>query len=321
MAFGYNNMNMRQNLFKTFLVVADSRNISRAAAQLHRAQSSVSDQIQLLEAELGTSLFVRSKTGLELTPAGEALKPYAEDILALTDEARAAVETVAGRETGPLTIGALETIASARMPLWLMAFRGDHPNVSVRMKIAGSGTLLQKLEHGDIDIAFCFDKGDLDERFIKRPVSTEPLVLVAPPGERPTLPGDGLGALAARSFVTTETGCVYRHLFDRTFAEAGISAPHLAAEVDSIRTIARLVAAGAGLALVPRLAVVEALDDGDLTEMPWPGPMQAASLVAIWRRRRVQPAVLRQFLASVGTVSAPVKPADARPRHAVLSLS
>ncbi len=321
MAFGYNNMNMRQNLLKTFLVVATSRNITRAAIELHHAQSSISDQIQLLEAELGTSLFVRSKIGLELTPAGEALKPYAEEILALTDEARAAVETAAGRETGPLTIGTLETIASARMALWLTAFRGNHPNISVRMKIAGSGALLQKLEHGDIDIALCFDNGDLDERFIKRPISTEVLVLVAPPGEGPTLPAGGLSALAARSFVTTETGCIYRHLFDRTFAEAGIAAPHLAAEVDSIRTIVHLVSAGAGLALVPRLAVVEALDDGNITEMPWFGPTPTALLVAIWRRRRVQSAVLRQFRVSVGAGSTPVKPADARPRHAVLSLS
>lgn len=312
---------MRQSLLKTFLVVADSRNITRAAAQLNLAQSSVSDQVQLLEAELGASLFVRSKIGLDLTPAGEALKPYAEEILALTGEARAAVQTAATQAVGPLTIGALETIASARLPRWLMTFRGEHPNVSVQMKIAGSGALLQKLESGDIDVAFCFDRGELGERFFKRPISTEPLVLVAPPDERPASPGDGLAALAARSFVTTETGCVYRHLFDKTFAEAGIAAPHLAAEVDSIRTIVRLVAGGAGLALVPRLAVADALDDGSLTEMPWPGQEQAAALVAIWRRRRVQPAVLRQFLASAGAAFTPVKPADGHLRHAVSSLS
>jgi len=96
------------------------------------------------------------------------LKPYAEEILALMDEARAAVEATAGQAAGPLTIGALETIASAKMPRWLSAFRGDHPNITLQLKIAGSGDLLHKLEGGDIDIAFCFDKGDLDKRFFKR---------------------------------------------------------------------------------------------------------------------------------------------------------
>jgi DNA-binding transcriptional LysR family regulator len=312
---------MRPNLLRTFLAVARSRNITRAAAEVHLVQSTISDQIQLLETELGTSLFSRARMGLELTPAGEVLKPYAEEILALMDEARAAVETAAGQDAGTLTIGALETIASVRMPQWLTAFRRDHPDITVQAKIAGSGVLLQKLEGGDIDIAFCFDKGEHDERFFMRPISTEPLVLVAPRGEQRASPGDGLGALAARSFVTTEAGCIYRHLFDTAFAEADIAAPRLAAEVDSIRTIARLVTAGAGLALVPRLAVADAIENGDLIEMPWPGPVQTASLVAIWRRRRVQPAVLRQFLAAVGAVPAPVRPEDGLPRHAVSSLS
>jgi Bacterial regulatory helix-turn-helix protein, lysR family len=90
-------MNMRPELLKTFLAVARSRNITRAAALVHLAQSSVSDQVQLLEAELGATLFIRSKRGLELTLAGETLKPYAEEILPLVDETRAAIETTAGQ--------------------------------------------------------------------------------------------------------------------------------------------------------------------------------------------------------------------------------
>ena len=314
-------MKLRPSLLKTFLAVAHSRNITRAAAEVHLSQSSVSDQVQLLETELGTNLFIRSKTGLELTPAGEVLKPYAEEILALMDEARAAVEATAGQAAGALTIGALETIASARMPRWLSAFRDDHPNINIHLKIGGSGDLLQKLEGGDIDIAFCFDKGDRDERFFKRGVSEETLVLVASPDEQPAMVGAGLEALAAKKFVATEVGCVYRHLFDKTFAEAGVAAPQLAAEVDSIRAIARLVAAGAGLALVPRLAVVDALADGDLVEIPWPGLVRTVSLVAIWRRRRVQPPALKQLLAAACADFIAIRPADAHLRHAVSSRS
>jgi DNA-binding transcriptional LysR family regulator len=314
-------MKLRPSLLKTFLAVAHSGNITRAAASVHLSQSSVSDQVQSLETELGTNLFIRCKTGLELTPAGEVLKPYAEEILALMDEARVAVEAAVGRAAVSLTIGALETIASARMPRWLSVFRGDHPNINLHLKIGGSGDLLQKLAGGDIDIGFCFDKGDRDERFFKRVVSEEPLVLVAAPGEQPATSGAGLEALAARKFVATEVGCVYRYLFDKTFAEAGVAAPQLAAEVDSIRTIARLVTAGAGLALVPRVAVIDALAEGDLVEIPWPGPVRTVSLVAIWRRRRVQPPALKELLASAGTDFTAVRPADAHLRHAVSSLS
>ncbi|TGV63644.1 LysR family transcriptional regulator, partial [Mesorhizobium sp. M00.F.Ca.ET.158.01.1.1] len=98
--------------------------------------------------------------------------------------------------------------------------------------------------------------------------------------------------------VATEPGCIYRHMFDIAFAEAGIGAPELAAEVGSIGAIARLVAAGSGLGLVPRLAVSDALARGDLTELTWPGEMRTAPLTMIWRRRRVQTPALRQLLAA-----------------------
>ena len=312
---------MHPRLLKSFLAVARHRNVTRAADEIHLAQSSVSDQIHSLEAELGTRLFARSNLGLTLTPSGETLQPYAEEILALVDEARAAVETTAGRAAGSMTIGALETIASVRLPQWLSAFRADHPEIGLRLKVAGSGELMRGLEHGEIDVAFCFDNGGLDDRLARRTISVEPMVLVAPPGYRPMSAGGDATPLAAASFVVTEAGCIYRRMFDEASAEAGIAAPKLAAEVGSVRAIAQLVAAGAGLALVPRLAVVDALERGEIVEMPWPGPVRTASLAMFWRRRRVQPAALKLFLAAVSGTIAPVKSADARPRRAVSSLS
>ncbi|TRC93261.1 LysR family transcriptional regulator [Mesorhizobium sp. WSM4303] len=310
---------MHPRLLKTFLAVARNRNITRAAREVHLAQSSVSDQIQALESELGVALFIRSRQGLHLTAAGEALKPYAEEILQLAEEARIAVEARTGTTAATVTVGALETIAAVKLPQWLAAFRGDHPEIGLRLKIAGSDALLRQLEEGNIDVAFCFDKGGLDERLARRTISAEPLVLVAS-DEYATASGQGdLAALASMRFVVTEPGCVYRHLFDTAFAET--ATPKLAAEVGSIGAIASLVATGIGMGLVPRLAVAEALDRGEIVELPWPGSAQAASLVMIWRRRRVQPPALKLLLAAAGETFAPVRSAGDRPRHAVSSLS
>ncbi|WP_027052308.1 LysR family transcriptional regulator [Mesorhizobium erdmanii] len=297
---------MHPRLLKTFLAVARSRNITRAAAAVHLAQSSVSDQIQTLEAELGAALFTRSKSGLELTPAGLALKPIAEDLLRLDGEARAAVMAAAGQASQALTIGALETIASARLAPWLPGFQAGHPEITVRMKVADSGTLLRLLEDGDIDVAFCFERGDganADERLARRTIVREPLALVVAPGKG-IAPCD-LAGLASSRFVATEPGCIYRHMFDTGFAEAGVEAPRLVVEAGSIGAIARLVAAGAGLGLVPHLAVSDALARGDLIELPWPGRAQAASLTMIWRRRRVQPPALWHLLAAARDTLAP----------------
>jgi len=313
---------MHPRLLKTFLAVARTRNVTRAAAEVNLAQSSVSDQIQALEAELGANLFTRSRRGLELTPTGEALKPYAEELLSLVDEARAAIDATRSETAGSLSIGALETIASIKLASWLADFRVAHPDIDIKLRIAGSGELLRRLGDGEIDVAFCFDRIDareLDTRFARRIVAAEPLVLIAPPGENRT--DVDLAELAEKSFVATETGCVYRAMVDRAFAEAGLGGPKLAAEVGSIDAIAGLVAAGAGLGVVPRLAVAAALDRGEVAEINWPGPVRSAELVMIWRRRRVQPLALKALLAAVGENSAPVRPADARPRHAVSSPS
>ncbi|TGQ49857.1 LysR family transcriptional regulator [Mesorhizobium sp. M1C.F.Ca.ET.193.01.1.1] len=309
---------MHPRLLKTFLAVARTRNVTRAAAEVNLAQSSVSDQIQALEAELGASLFTRSRQGLELTPAGEALKPYAEELLVLTDEAQAAVDATTGKTAGRLAIGALETIASARLPAWLADFRAAHSGIDIRLRIAGSGELLRRLGDGEIDVAFCFDRpgaSEPKERFARRTVVTEPMVLIAPPGENRA--NVDLAELAEKRFVATETGCVYRAMVDRAFAEAGLGGPKLAAEVGSIDAIAGLVAAGAGFGIVPRLAVATAIDRGEVAELAWPGPVRSVVLVMIWRRRRVQPPALKALLASADAGFAPVRPADARPRHAV----
>ncbi|MDX8465934.1 LysR family transcriptional regulator [Mesorhizobium sp. VK23B] len=308
---------MHPRLLKTFLTVARTRNATRAAAEVNLAQSSVSDQIQALEAELGASLFTRSRQGLELTPAGEALKPYAEELLAIADEARAAIDATKSETAGSLSIGALETIASARLAGWLADFQAVHPDIDIKLKIAGSGALLRMLGEGELDVAFCFDRsgaGEPDARFARRIVGAEPLVLIAPPGENRT--DVDLAELAEKRFVATETGCVYRAMVDRAFAEAGFGLPKLAAEVGSIDAIAGLVASGAGFGLVPRLAVTEALDRGAVAEAAWPDPGRSVDLVMIWRRRRVQPPALKLLL-SASENFATVRPAGARPRHAM----
>ncbi len=287
---------MHPRLLKTFLAVARHGNVTRAAAEVHLAQSSVSDQLQTLEAELGAALFERTRGGLVPTPAGEALRPYAEEMLNLADEARAAI----GQRPGGVAIGALETIAATRLGTWLAAFRAGHPEIEIRVKIAGSGALLQKLGQGEIDLAFCFDTGQADDRFVKRRIGAEPLVLIAAPDQAP--PND-LAALGRLGFVATEPGCAYRHLFDRAFADAGIEAPKPAVEVGSIGMIARLVANGAGIGLVPRLGAAEAIERGEVRAMAWPGPVDTAPLAMIWRRRRVQPPALKALLDAAGQIS------------------
>ncbi|GAA3109155.1 LysR family transcriptional regulator [Rhizobium viscosum] len=306
-------MNPRQ--LKTFLAVARHGNFTRAASEANLAQSSLSDQMQALEEELGVQLFERSRQGVTLTPAGDTLKVYAEEILALNDEAKAATRAAAGLGTQSLAIGTLETIAAEKLAAFLSRFRRTHSDIGLTLKIAGSGELQRRLEDSSIDIAFTFDRGEQDDRFITRLVSREPLVLIAGSNAR-AVPPQNLEDLSRLPFIATETGCVYRRIFDTAFADAGIAAPDIVTQADSIQTIIRLVASCAGYGLVPHLAVNPAVERGDVVELPWPGDTPTASLIMLWRRRRVQPPALSLLLASASEGLRPVRPADARLRRA-----
>jgi len=284
---------MHPRLLKTFLAIARHGNVTRAAADVHLAQSSVSDQLQTLEAELGATLFDRTRGGLVLTPAGETLRPYAEEMLALADEARAAI----GGMAAAVTIGALETLATARLAPWLAVFRSAHPEIDIRVRVAGSGDLLRGLAEGQIDLAFCFDTGQTDDRFVKRRIGDEAMVLIL--GPNMAAPDD----LAALDFVATEHGCAYRHLFDRAFRDAGREPPKPAAEVGSIGMIVKLVAGGSAAGLVPRIGAIDAIERGAVRALAWPGLADTAALAMIWRRRRVQPAALKALLDAAPQIS------------------
>lgn len=306
-------MNPRQ--LKTFLAVARHGNFTRAASEANLAQSSLSDQMQVLEEELGVQLFTRSRQGVALTPSGDMLKAYAEEILALNDEAELAVRAAAGHGGQTLTIGTLETIAAETLAPFLSRFREAYVDIGLTLKIGGSGELQRQLEDGSIDIAFTFDRGERDERFMIRLVGREPLVLISGRNAGAEPPGS-LAELSTLPFIATDTGCVYRRLFDTAFAEAKVAPPRIVTQADSIATIIRLVASGAGYGLVPYLALGGNATRGDIRELPWPDETPAASLIMIWRRRRVQSSALSKLLAAASEEFRPVRPADARLRHA-----
>nr|WP_197064425.1 LysR family transcriptional regulator [Methylobacterium sp. ZNC0032] len=302
-------------MLQTFLAVARCRTATRAAGELNLAQSSVSDQIQILEDELGVSLFLRSRQGFRLTAAGEALVPYAQDIVTTTGEALAAVKSASLSGDRSLVIGALETVAGEVLPALLANLRQDQPELRIRIEVAGSDHLLQRLLDGSNDIAFCFRKGAIDERLARREFAQEPLIMIGPPAAGSDLPPSGLDALIAQPFIATEPGCVYRHLFDEAWRQAGLTPPRPFTEVGSITAIVRLVAVGSGYAFVPRIAAREALASGAVATIQLSGFEFFATLDMVWRRRRVQPADLTLLLARVGRVQRSLKRDDDRLRR------
>ena len=306
---------------KTFLAVARTLNFTRAAEQVHLAQSSVTEQIQALEADLGVALLDRSRRKLSLTEAGKRLHDYAGDLLSLAEEARASVTEAGGVTAGVLSVGALETLSVSRLPPLLAAFRKAHPATELQLKVAGSEALRSGVKSGTLDVCFAFGEPVPVPGVEYEVIGREPLVVIAPPrhrlaGRAAVTPGD----LADEAFLVTEPGCVYRQMFDAAFPGRPEGAPHrprLAGEFGSIAAIVRLVESGLGCAIVPALVAADAREP--LTVLAWAGEAASVPVVMSWRARRSQPAVLREFLAASRASPGIVTTAGDRLRHAALS--
>jgi DNA-binding transcriptional LysR family regulator len=144
---------MEMHQLAYFESVSRHLHFTRAAEELNVAQPSVSQQIRKLEAELGTPLFHRMKRNVALTEAGVLFLKHARSVLQELDEARVEVQELTGLRKGTLAVGAPPSVGTHLFPRALAAFSQRHPGISLTFREAGSRTLVQLLEDGELDLA------------------------------------------------------------------------------------------------------------------------------------------------------------------------
>jgi DNA-binding transcriptional LysR family regulator len=241
-------------LWRQFLAVAEELHFGRAAARLHMTQPPLTQAIALLERRLGVRLFERSKRRVALTPAGEALRPQARELLeraaALASHARAAAQG----EIGRLRIAFVSTVGFDLLPGWVRGFREAHPQVGLELVEATSDVQAEMLARGEVDAGFVLHSPGMAPALLERMgVSTEPLVLAVPQSHAlaraRTLPA---AAVLAEPLVIFPRH-IAPSLHDAVFSlyHQAAREPDVAQEAIQMQTIVNLVAAGLGLAWVP----------------------------------------------------------------------
>jgi DNA-binding transcriptional LysR family regulator len=235
-----------------FEAVARHGHVTRAARELHIAQPSLSKQIQVLEAELGVVLFDRVGRRVELTEAGQLLLPYARRVLREVAEARAALQQWGSLEHGQVAIGAPPTVGAHVLPRALAAFHQRYPAIELRLLEMGAARLAALLEEGAIDLAVI---SVLLPGLVSAELFSEELV-VAVAQDHPLAQQQAVRSaeLAAEQFILFPEGYELR---SRTlqFCRAAGFEPQVALNGGETDTVMRLVAAGLGVALAPRLAL------------------------------------------------------------------
>jgi LysR family hydrogen peroxide-inducible transcriptional activator len=269
-----------------FEAAARLLNFSRAAEACHISQPSLSLQIANLEKEVGAPLFVRQGRVVRLTDAGATLSEYAERMLALEDEARRSVRAIVGLERGRLSLWTLPTPGQHLLPPALARFRAAHPKIEITVREATPARVIgEAIAAGKADIGIvqfpCRVPG-----LLARELLTEELVALAPERhplatrKRPPCLAD----LAAEDFVWVPDGDSAEHPIYAACLAAGFT-PKIACTSGSAGGMQALVAAGLGIALLPRLAVhpPESVRVIPLAPDPDSGVVPTRTLAAVWR--------------------------------------
>ncbi|HEY0296342.1 MAG TPA: LysR family transcriptional regulator [Bordetella sp.] len=233
--------------FKTFIAVARGGTFTGAGRQLGLTQSAVSAQIRRLEQWLGAELFDRGAKSAELNAQGRELLPQAEALVGMAE--RMVDQAGAGRVSGLLRVGA---IASAQQDLLVRAlarFRGDYPDVRVRIVPGVSLNLLGQVDAGEIDLAVMIRPSfALPPELAWQPLVREPMVLAAP---RHAPQASWRELLASQPFIRYDRSSFGGRLVDGFLRKQRIAVRE-ALELDEIDAIANLVRQGLGVALMPQ---------------------------------------------------------------------
>lgn len=268
-----------------FRAVVREGGVTRAAQQLHRVQSNVTTRIRQLEASLGVPLFVREGKRMVLTPAGQTLLTYADDILRLAAEARHAVQP--SEPHGRLRIASMESTAASRLPALLATLYQRWPRVQLELVTMTTRQSIQALSNFEVDCAFIAETAaNTRAAFTTLPAFSEELVLIA---HRAHPPIRHAADVQTPTMLAFEPGCAYRQLIDDWF-EAGGVVPTRVLELGSYHAIIACAAAGIGVALVPR-SVLELYTNAPEISMHALGNPGRVDTLLAWHRDMAGPAL------------------------------
>lgn len=290
---------MELNHLATFRTVATLGSFSQAAGVLGYAQSTVSEHIRSLEADLDARLFRRSGSKrITLTASGEVLLQYAQKMSNLEQEIQAEVKEQP-KTHGTLSVRVPETVSIHYLPRILKRYRARYPEVNLGFMNCVYFDLPEELKAGIVDLGFLitdeFRMPDLESEVL-RPI---PLVMV-------TYPGHALASsrrfdvaqLKGEPLIVPANDCSYTRMLDRILTERKVQLP-LIWRFNSLAAIKQVVKSGMGVAVLPKVSVQSELADGSLAVLPWREKGIDSKLLMIWQKNKWLPPILAAFMGMI----------------------
>jgi len=289
-------LNLKQ--LKVFYFVGKHLSFTRAAKELFITQPAVTKQIDALEQHCETRLFVRERSKLTLTDAGEVLFAYTQQIMRLAFEAEQAVSNLRTNPQGILRIGTTKTFARYLLPACMLQFHQAFPGIRIQLDEGSSQEMAESVVHGRHDLGVV-GRVPYDQRLESIPFpghEADDLVVVVHPAH----------PLARRSRVTfeevrdepllvREKGSGTRRLILERFRERGIE-PLVSLESSNVGFIKDWIARGAGIGILGMMSIQEELSQGLLAAIPLATEGFVIHIDLVVPREGYRPMAVRSFL-------------------------
>ncbi|HET7260574.1 MAG TPA: LysR substrate-binding domain-containing protein [Casimicrobiaceae bacterium] len=279
------------------VAVAASLSFRKAAESCHVSQPSLSAQLAQMEDALGVRLFERDRRRVIVTGVGRELIEQARIILRETDDLVELARRSSDPHSGTLRIGVIPTISPYLLPRLTAEFRTAYPRRTILWVEDKTEVLLRSLDGGTLDaalVALEANIGDVEREVI----GSDPFVLATPVGHP-------LGAKASSAKPSELKGEPVLLLDDgHCFREQALAfcsdakAHELEFRATSLSTLAQMVAGGAGVTLLPELALATETKRADLVIRPFARPAPKRTIALVWRRRSPLGPALRELAAT-----------------------
>ena len=238
---------------RMFIAVCEARNIARAAEREAIVASAVSKRMSALEDEAGVTLLKRGRRGIEPTPAGEAMLRQAREVLRLMERMRGELSEFATGAHGSVRVLASLSVLSESLPDDIGGFLAQHRTVRVSLEERVSSEIARGVREGIADLGVCWDAGDLSGLATLR-YRNDRLSVVVPQGH-PLARRKRIAFVDTLDYEQIEilAGSIVQLTLRRAAALAGKTIRHRM-QVTTLDAACRSVAAGLGIAVVPREA-------------------------------------------------------------------
>jgi DNA-binding transcriptional LysR family regulator len=301
---------------RIFAAVAEEGSFTAAADSLYLSQSAVSQQMAILEREVGLPLMERRPRGIRLTDAGQLLAERTRSLLAEMARVEHEMHRLAGAPQ-QVRLGAFPTAGAHLIPLTVQSYRRQHPDSQLVLSAVHASDAAAQLREGSIHVGLVWDYDfapQAEEPGLHRlPLLEEPLRVVLPLGHPAGAQTElSLESLAQEPWVVRAHRPPHADAFDRLCAEAGFE-PHVVFTADDYQSVQGLVAAGIGISLVPDLSLVAQRPDVVIRPLMSPGRQRRIAALTLPASRPL-PAVV-QLLAVLREVAEEVRRGGAGSRH------